>query len=129
MRALIAAVLALGGAPAGTTVSCASAPLLAYNATGAYALTYFGTPPVIRLGGLICSDLISASPGNRAVGEYIVLREAVHTALNNGNECEDDRVSLALLPRMRERFRWRPSDLRAVRLLGREMAALQGCPF
>ena len=123
--AVLAAVLALAGAPAGTTVTCHPDALVAQGGLvgGALGITYRRPPAHIELyGPLVCAALVyaQASPAERlaiaelnptvnfqavvGVGLLVALHEATHVGLNSGDECLVEKTALAGLPGLISRY-------------------------
>lgn len=119
--AVIAAVLALAGAPANTVVVCN--PSLALGGQTHYQRN----PPLIELQVVACSALMiaGASPAERAkirklnpdvnldervgVGLLIVLHEAFHAALRSGDETLVECRAMANIQTLLRRYGLNPS--------------------
>lgn len=119
MAAVIAAVLALAGAPANTQVVCN--PSLAPSG----ATKYLRTPPSIELGPIPCAGLLlaGATPDERVklaalnpdanfdaligAGLMIALHEAFHAGLRSGDETLVECHAMAHIEELLNR--WGPS--------------------
>lgn len=120
MIALLAAVLALAGAPADTPTTCHAQTLTQFGSTRVFwGYAWWTTLPRIDLYGPVgCTAALylNANPSERAqlaqlnpavnwpwlVGEGLLLdlHEAEHVALNSGDECLVEKTALQKLPQL-----------------------------
>lgn len=121
MLAVIAAVLALAGAPANTQVSCD--PSLLGGRTW-----YTLSPPVVHLDSIACAGLLlaGASPLTRnaiqrlnpsAKLDYLIgdglletIHEATHAALQSGDEGRVECLAMKLLPKLLSAYAPNPAS-------------------
>lgn len=105
MMAVVAAVLAFAGAPAGTPVVCSPTPI---NGGTALGVTHWATQTIEVYGPTICTGLADVDPAQRAADRrwpeaaglalLVTLHEAVHVALQSRDECQVETRAFGTLP-------------------------------